>query len=206
MNSENELILMPDNLFGALAIQDRESMLVRAADREALFGIAVEYFVQQGCIVRQDTGDASMHSELPLHIPGTAVTVRLGAPQREELVALIGAAALLVGAGKVDLRTITLATLSALLYRIRKVQAQYGERSVIEAISEIPRPTAEAIALDLFGKPCRFPETDCRYQSAHDVTCAITLDLVSATLADLEKRGIVRRLNAVDPIEFGLVF
>jgi hypothetical protein len=74
--------------------------------------------------------------ELPLRIPGTSLVVRLTGPVEAELKALIAVGAYILGSGHLDPQAITLVAATALMARIRKLDADLGERSVVDALGE----------------------------------------------------------------------
>jgi len=143
--------------------------------------------------------------ELSLKVPGTAIIVRLGSPGKQELAAVLGLACYMFGSGMLDAKSITLVGVMAVLSRVRSLRAEFGERSIIDALGEVDRKTKENVTVALYGKPCRYPRANCRYLASDGRHCAIETSQVSATIDDLVHRNILRSRSAVEPIEYGLV-
>jgi hypothetical protein len=171
--------------------------------RDALFRITVDYLATQGAVGGVTTHESWL-SEASSRIPGTAVVVRLSKPTSDELKALVVAAAALIAIGSADAKTITVAAAIAMMNRIKKARKEYGEVSILDAIAELRRPTAEAVSTFLFGNPCRYPGSECRFISQNG-DCSISRDAVTATMADMTRTGILRQKNSVEPIEYGIV-
>lgn len=174
------------------------------AQKGDVYAVVVEYLRQQGQIVGRP-GDVQLPNELPLKIPGAAFVVCLSMPTREELSALIALSVLLAGSGSVDLKGLGVTALLAALTRIRKLRAEYGERSIVDIIAQMAPVTARDIVLSLHGKPCRYPKGTCQFLAEDSMTCALSLEEASRTLSALVERRVVRTLNAVPPLQFGLV-
>lgn len=204
MNVAEPITLTPDSFLAALGLGDLEKRLRSAEERQALFELTIEYLKENGQGSTASLPTSTSSSELQLKVPGVALVVRLNAPTREELVALIALAYFVFGTGGIDVRSVALAGLTGLLARMRRLRAQYGERSIIEALADLHRPTAGQITLALFGRPCRFPDADCRFMEGSSLRCAISNEDVTKIATDLVTRGLLRRLNAVEPYEFGV--
>jgi hypothetical protein len=201
MNSEYS-ILTPDAFLRTLGLRDLESFVTTANQRDALFRVAIDYMKTEGKFI--EDGSAGWHGEMSMRIPGSALVVRLGKPGEKELAAILAIIAALMGTGHLDAKTVTLTAALAIMKRVSKVKAEYGERSIIEIVSKLPRPTAKDVTLELFGNKCRNPKASCRYMTSNDF-CQISLEQVEATITSLEEREIVRKLNATPPIEYGIV-
>jgi hypothetical protein len=142
---------------------------------------------------------------LPLKMPGTSAVVRLGKSDRDELECLLGLALCVVNMGTIDVKSVTVARPVALSSRVGRLRKEYGERSIFDALGEVDRPTIRDVTLALYGKPCRYPKTDCRFRNHDGKECAILRDQVEKTIEDLAARRILRRRNAVEPYEYSAV-
>ena len=143
--------------------------------------------------------------ELSLKVPGTAIIVRLSGPVQQELAAVLGLACYMFGSGMLDAKSITLVGVMAVLSRVRSLRAEFGERSIIDALGEVDRKIKENVTIALYGKPCRYPKANCRYLASDRQHCAIETSQVSATIDDLVRRNILRSRSAVEPIEYSVV-
>ena len=157
------------------------------------------YLSERGLVDEPSDKFATEPDEMPLRIPGTAVHVRLGAirePELKEIIALVGGLGLL----HEPTLAISLTSLLALARLVQVLRTEYGERSMVEALRVAQSPTAASVAGVLHGAACRHPNAGCRF--ALDGTCVVAGDAVAKTLADLAERGVLLRLNAVEPNEY----
>jgi hypothetical protein len=189
-----------DHFLGPLRLPDLPGALPQR--RRELYDAIVELLRADGLLVEDVvSAPASSQHDADLRIPGTPVHVHMSAikePHLNEIVTLLGALGL-------HLRgeyAITFAGLQALARLVSVLKTQYGERSVVEALGATKPPAADGVAGILHGAPCRHPGANCRYMQ--EGTCTISVSAVAATLSDLEGRGIVRRLNAVEPYEYAV--
>jgi len=188
------------------------------AELERLYDITSEWLRQEGHATPVAAGDGG--SEMNLKLPGLPIHVRLSAPTRDEIELFVTAGVMLLGAMRADPGTLGVGAVVALLTRVRLLRARYGELCLVEAIGELKRPTARNICASLLGKPCRRPKANCQFHQDGDPngdpggsetdsrrgTCGFALEPVQITIGALEERKIIRRLNAVDPAEYGVVF
>lgn len=202
--SESASVLTPDTFLRVLGLPDIERKLNGAAQRAVLFALVTQFVGDQGCA--GTSAPLAPAGELPLRIPGTSLVVRLTGPVEAELKALIAVGAYILGSGHPNPQAITLVAATALLARIRKLDADLGERSVIDVLGEPGKKSARDIMLKLYGKPCRHPRANCRFRADDQAHCAISLDTTKAILDGLAEQGILRTLPYIDPPEYTVVF
>jgi hypothetical protein len=194
------LTISADHFLGPLGLPELRGALPQR--RRELYEAIVEFLRGQGLVVDGATGaPAGAREEADLRIPGTPVHVHVSAikePQLNEIVTLLGGLGLHHKGGY----AITLAGLQALARLFSVLKTNYGERSVVEALTDAKPPTADAVTGVLHGAPCRHPGAKCRFME--DGTCTISRPAVATTLTDLDERGVVRRLNAVEPYEYAI--
>jgi len=203
--SESASILTPDTFLQVLGLPDIERKLNGAEQRIALFALAAEFLGDQA-VFPGTTAPPTPTGELPLRILGTSLVVRLTGPVEAELKALIAVGAYILGSGHPDPQAITLVAATALLTRIRKLDVDLGERSVVDALGEPGGKSARGIMLKLYGRPCRHPRSNCRFRAGDQVHCAISLDTTKAILEGLTAQGVLRTLPYINPPEYGVVF
>jgi hypothetical protein len=189
-----------DHFLGPLGLPELQGALPQR--RRELYDAIVELLRKQDLVIEGTRGaSAGAGDEADLRIPGTPVHVHISAvtePQLNEIVTLLAG----LGLHHKGEYAITLAGLQALARLFSVLKTKYGERSVVEALTDATPPTADGVTGVLHGAPCRHPGANCRYMQ--DETCTISVAAVATTLADLESRGVVRRLNAVHPHEYAI--
>ena len=203
--NESIATLTPDTFLNVLGLREVEQQLRGVDQREALFKLTVAFLKERALPAEVLPNNASL-AEFPLRVPGTAVVVRLSGSVQQEVAALLGVAGYLLGSGMLDAKSVTLVGVMALLTRLRKLRTDFGERSIVDVLGEVDRKTARNVASLLYGKPCRYPRSNCRYRAPNGEHCIIGLNQVEATLNDLVERNILRRLTAAEPTEFTVVF
>jgi hypothetical protein len=203
--SESVSVLTPDTFLQVLGLPDIERKLNGAEQRIALFALAAEFLGHQA-VFPGTTAAPTPTGELPLRIPGTSLVVRLTGPVEAELKALIAVGAYILGSGHPDPQAITLVAATALLTRIRKLDVDLGERSVVDALGEPGGKSGRGIMLKLYGRPCRHPRSNCRFRAGDQVHCAISLDTTKAILEGLTAQGVLRTLPYINPPEYTVVF
>lgn len=182
---------------GSLAAQVRDP-----EQRDALYKLACEYFESEDAI---ETDPSGGQGDLAWKVPSTAITIRLGDLTAKEATEILGLAAILLGTGASP----TLFALTPLLTvrnRVRKLRTKTGERSIFEAVPEAKPPTADQVAALLYGKPCRYPTSECRFMDAKSNTCQISREEAQKTIEWLVEAQVLRQLNPTDPIEYSVVF
>lgn len=203
--SESASVLTRDTFLQVLGLPDIERKLNGAEQRIALFALAAEFLGDQA-VFPGTPAPSTPTGELPLRIPGTSLVVRLTGPVEAELKALIAVGAYILGSGHPDPQAITLVAATALLTRIRKLDVDLGERSVVDALGEPGGKSARGIMLKLFGRPCRHPRSNCHFRADEQGHCAISLDTTKAILEGLTAQGVLRTLPYINPPEYGVVF
>lgn len=191
--------ISPDYFLQPLGLGELRGLPPRR--RRELYNAIVDYLHQQGLV--REFGAAvpgGTVQEVELRVPGTPLHVHVSAikePQLKEIISLLG------GLGLVDHKAaFTLTGLQTLARLVSVLKTEFGERSVVEALSDVKPPTADAVAGILHGARCRHPGASCRF--LFDGTCTINGPAVATTLEDLARRGIVRKLNAVAPYEYAV--
>lgn len=201
-----EVVITRDTFAPALGLTDVVDRLRNRDEVNHLFQLILEFLSNEGAITELDQPVRLGDAELPLLL-GRTFHVRLGAPLKEELHAIANAAALAMGAVSFatdDWRGVTLAAIVALSQRVHLLKQEYGERCLVESLTEVDRPTAEAGCANLFSKRCRRPNAGCRFHVVAEDSCGLDLESFRSTVDDLEQRNILRRRNAVDPYEYSV--
>ncbi len=198
-------VLTPDTFLQVLGLPDIERTLNGANQRSALFWLAIGYLREQALVAEAPEPEVPP-GVLGLRIPKTAFVVRLGGPVQDEIKEILAVGAYILGVGKLDAQALTLVGVMALLTRLRKLNTDYGERSIVDALSEVTEKSARRVNLQLFGKPCHHPKSNCRYRAPEGEHCNISLDQTQAVLGDLIGRGILRKLTSAEPVEYAVVF
>lgn len=171
-------------------------------DKEQLYKLLSEHAQTQGLAHTIDPeGNAS---EMAFKLPGLPLHLSLSSPSREELTHFITAAAILAGCISGGLAGVGISLVTALATRLQLLQARFGEVCIVEVLAEVKRPTERNTCTALLGSPCRRPKAECQFMSDESI-CNLDLASLQATLKELESRHVVKRLNAVEPIQFGVV-
>jgi hypothetical protein len=196
------LTISEEHFLEPLGLPELEGAL--PARRRELYAAIVELLAEDGLIAKVASGSpVTLGQEAELRIPGTPVHVHISAITEPRLNEILTMGAALDFHQKPEI-PITLAGLQALWRLVTTLKTEYGERSVVEALGNAKPPSAETVTGILHGAPCRHPGKGCRYMQ--DGTCTIPGSAVAQTLEHLEGRGVVQRLNAVEPIEYGVTF
>jgi hypothetical protein len=204
MARERRLTISDESYLEPLGLARYRTRLKSAEQEQALYGLVVDFLATKDAI-GEAVGSAGDGPELPFKVPGAPVHVRLSTPTKDELSSFVGIAALLLGAVSGNVVGLTIGAVLAAAARIEWLKAQYGEVCVVESVSESQPPTARDITLTLYGKTCRRPGAGCRFHQTESNTCGLGLDATSTTLGSLAERKVVKTLNAVEPIEYGIV-
>jgi hypothetical protein len=183
----------------------RHRHLIRTPEQEQqLYELIVDFLAEKDALLRPSEAGTE-ETELPFKVPGLPLHIRLSAPTKDELNTFAGIAALVVGAATGNVLGLTVGAILAVATRIQWLKAQYGEVCLVESVSESQPPSVREITLTLYGQRCRRPKAGCQFHQKDTNTCGLSPDAVTKTLADLEERNVVKRLNVVEPIEYGIV-
>jgi hypothetical protein len=202
---QQELTLTQDTFLRVLGLSAVEQGLNGAAQRAALFAVASDYLRKRGEVARLELPNVPPGT-LAMLVPRTSFHVRLSGPVQIEIKEILVLGAYMLGGGKLDPQALTLVSIMALVTRLRKLNVDYGERSIVDALGEVSEKSARQVMLKLYGKACRYPLSACRYREPDDGHCAITLEQTQATLEALVDRGILRRPKVTEPVEYAVVF
>jgi hypothetical protein len=202
---QQELTLTQDTFLRVLGLSAVEQSLDGAAQRAALYALASDYLRQRGEVAKLEIPSVPP-GVLAMLVPRTSFHVRLSGPVQDEIKEILVVGAYILGAGKLDPQALTLVGIMALVTRLRKLNVDYGERSIVDTLGEVSEKSARQVMLKLYGKVCRYPLSKCRYRKPDDEHCAITLEQTQATLDDLVNRGILRRPKVTEPVEYAVVF
>jgi hypothetical protein len=198
-------VLTPDTFLQTLGLSDIERKLNGANQRSALFWLAIDFLRERAVVTKVPEREVPP-GVLAMRIPRTAFVVRLSGPVQDEIKEILAVGAYILGTGKLDAQALTLVGVMALVTRLRKLNVDYGERSIVDALGEVTEKSARWVRLQLFGKPCRYPQSNCRYRRTDGDHCNISLDQTQATLEDLVGRSILRKLTSADPAEYAVIF
>lgn len=202
---QNEVTLTRDTFLRALDMPDVERVLGDADQRTALFGLAIDFLREKTEVTRTLSVPDLPPGVLGALVPRTAFHVRLTGPIRDEVKEVLAVGAYILGTGRLDGHALTLVGVMALLTRLRKLNADYGERSIVDALGKADEKSAQRVTLQLNGKQCCYPQSSCRYRHS-DGNCIISLEQAQEVLNDLVDRGILRKLTSAEPVEYGVVF
>jgi hypothetical protein len=204
MARERTVTISRESYLEPLGLAEQRRHITTAEQEQQLYELIVGFLAEKDAVstpaeaVVEDT-------ELPFKVPGLPLHVRLSAPTKDELTTFAGIAALIVGAASANVVGLTVGAVVAVATRVQLLKAQYGEVCLVESVSESDPPTAREITLTLYGKRCRRPKAGCRFHQTETNTCGLGPDAVVKTLAHLEERKVVKTLNAVEPLEYGIV-
>jgi len=202
---ETVVALTIDTFLGSIGLAGHERLIRSRAERELLYELTVHVVRRLGEVVEAPAA-GNPPAELPMRLGRSAVVVRLTDPTKLEAAAtVVSWGFVLLGIGSSDIANITVSTLVSLLPRIRVLRAEYGERSVADAMGQVERRTADEIFIVLNGQPCRYPRARCRFLGPDGTSCAIKPRDVGETLRYMEQREIIRQRNGVEPFEYGIV-
>lgn len=204
MNQE-ELTLTPDTFLRVLGVPNVEQVLGSAAHRKALFDLAMDFLREEAEVTRIWSYPDLPPGTLGMLVPRTAFHVRLTGPVQDEVKQILAVGAYILGTGRLDGQALTLVGVTALLTRLRKLNADYGERSIVDALGKVTEKSAQRVTLQLNGKPCCYPQSSCRYRQS-DGNCVISPEQTQEVLNDLVDRGILRKLTSAEPVEYAVVF
>ena len=203
--SEQTNVLTPDTFLRTLGMPDVVTKLNGADQQSALFWLAIGFLRERAMVAKAPEPELPPGT-LGMRIPRTAFVVRLSGPVQDELKQVLAVGAYILGTGKLDAQALTLVSVMALLTRLRKLNVDYGERSIVDALDEVTEKSARRVGLQLFGKPCRYPQSNCRYRGSDSDNCNISLDQVQGILEDLVERGVLRKLTSAEPAEYSVIF
>jgi hypothetical protein len=202
---QQELTLTQDTFLRVLGLSAVEQGLDGAAQRAALYALASDYLRQRGEVAKLEIPNVPP-GVMAMLVPRTSFHVRLSGPVQDEIKEILVVGAYILGGGKLDPQALTLVGVMALVTRLRKLNVDYGERSIVDTLGEVSEKSARRVMLKLYGKACRYPLSKCRYRNPDDEHCAITLEQTQTTLDDLVNRGILRRPKVTEPVEYSVVF
>lgn len=175
--------------------------------RDELFRLVIDYATPRG-LLRPVTSENAALAELSSRVFRSAFVIRLSEPTTEELKALVTAGAVVIALGGGDTKATIPVAAAALVRRLKKAQKEYGEVSILDAVQELQRqsllPTADSVSRFLFGNPCRYPASGCRYIASNG-TCSFRPDAVSTTMQAMVKDEKLLAKNSVEPIEYAIV-
>lgn len=208
MSEERELTISQETFLKALGVNRVESSIHSEVAMRKLYELTSEYLIATGAAKPVDEARGRT-TELPLKLPGLPIHVRLSAPSKEELTDFINAGMIILAVARGDIQAVTGVTIGAvmsLMTRTQLLRAKYGEVCLVEAVAECKRPTQGNVCQVLYGNPCRRPNIGCQFHEEKTSKCLFELAKVKSTLQDLEQKKIIKRLNAVNPAEYGVVF
>ena len=204
MARERTVTITRESFLEPLGLRRHRESLSTPEQEQQLYDLVVDFLAEKDAVSAADPAVVE-NTELPFKVPGLPLHVRLSSPTKDELTTFVGIAALILGAAAGNVPGLTVGAIVAVATRVQLLKAQYGEVCLVESVSESVPPTAREITLTLYGKRCRRPKAGCRFHQAETNTCGIAPDAVVKTLAHLEERKVVKTLNAVEPIEYGIV-
>lgn len=197
MKQTVDTLITPETYLTELGIVPPAGTLRDPEHRSALYGLLAEHLVENGWAAPTDGG--APPSGLELRVLGTALHVRLGPPDAEEVATFAALVALVLGAG-VDPAALSAGGVVSLRARIGTTNARYGERSVVDAVLILKRASARDVVVTLSGHPCRHPGAGCRY--ARDGNCTIDETSADAIAEHLAERQILTRETTVPPVVY----
>jgi hypothetical protein len=203
MTKDTEVLLSQETFLAELAMGQTRTAL-DAANVARLYALASEYLVNRGAGLAVDAS-RGRPGELPYKIPGMPIHVRLSAPTREELKDFLSCGMMLLGMAKGDPAAITVGVVLTLMSRVRLLKAPFGERCVVAAVLESPRPVERNVCEVLYAKQCRRPTVKCRFHDGENNVCLLGLKDITRVLQGLRDKNVLELITAVDPPEYSVV-
>jgi hypothetical protein len=201
MSATEDLIISRDTFLQQLGLPHARQAVGGPQEIESLYDLVSDHLRAQG--MAQPVAPEGTSHELALKLPGLPLHLRLTDLSREEIVLFVTAALVIAGSGG-GLAGVASGVVSTLATRLKVLRAQYGELCLIEALAESRRPTPRNACATLLGKPCRRPKARCQFEQENGL-CGFDLPSLQTTLQHLEAQKVVRRVNVVDPAEYGVV-
>lgn len=198
------VLISRDSFLEPLGLGNLAGRITGRQARERVYELLVDYLRMAGLVEEREPDQVGL-AELPLRIPGTPLTVRLAPTSQDSLELMGGLIVAAVGHPVVGMGALTASGVLQAARRIRVSRAQFGERSVLDALAGGAQ-TAEDVVLALYNRPCRHLAAKCQFLDAATGLCALGKAEASAVLDDLVAQSVVRRRNPVPPIRYSIQF
>lgn len=193
--------------------QQVRSMMATSQALEHLYLGVLTYLSEQGYAVLDGVPDsqAAAAGQLPLMI-GKTVHVNVSklflGKDLKDITASMAVLMSVVVNQYTDNPAALAPLIPTLVGMVKRLKKQLGEVCVVEYIREYYSPrlqsgaTAQLIAHELGGEPCRYPGQGCRYEAAR--TCAIKSESAAAVIQALKGKEIIEPITHEEPLEWRL--
>jgi hypothetical protein len=171
------------------------------------------YLTEEG-YVREKDGAASLliaGGQLPLMI-GKTVHINVSklflSTELKDFTASLAILVSVVATHHTDNPAALAALIPTLVSTVKRLKKQLGEVCVVDYVREYysrrlqSGATADLVAHELGGEPCRYPGQGCRYEDMG--TCAIKKESADAILRALKDKEIVEAITHEEPLEWRL--
>jgi hypothetical protein len=199
------IVVDRETFFDQLGLRNVKARIRDRKEGDRVCATIIEFLRAEGVIELEESSEDQLR-ELNLMIPGTSLHVALTSELKVKLKDLALIALILLGIGQGAWPAVAAGLLTNLIAKISTVRKQYGERCILESLGEINQRSREAICVNLYGHPCRYPRAGCQFMKPEGETCGFGLDGIQQTLHSLEAREIIRRENSVEPFIWKIVF
>jgi len=146
--------------------------------------------------------ESSGTRELDLKIPGIPVHINLSKFLLDKIESFLAAWLIIQGASQADARLVGVGIVVELMNKLTVLEKQHGELCAVESLATVVPKTSEGVCLNLYGKPCRYPNVKCQFLKERKGTCNFNKKAVRETIEHLEKRGVIEKVNAVEPVSW----
>lgn len=201
--SDEEVLLTRDTFLSQFGLDNKASN-IDSEKINHLYHLTIQYLDEKG-IASQTDPKQVRSDELAYMVPHVPLHVRLSAPSRDELQDFLSCGLALLGMVSVQPAALTAGILMSLLSRIRLLNAQNGERCIVEAVQESRRPSERNICEILRGNECRRPSVKCRCQDSKKNLCLMELKDARAALVILCEKKVIKLEKAYEPPEYQIV-
>ena len=192
-------ILTRDTFAKRLQLTHFESRLRDRDVASGLYALLSEYLSSLG-VVRVFPTRAPADA-LSFIVPGTPIHVNLKEVPKEAI-ETFALCYLLIQHQVTAQPVLVVASLVKSVWKnLSVLDVQRGERCIVESLAEVQITTAEEVALNLTGAPCRYPDRGCQFLN-NCGKCSISLDATDRTLQELEKKKVVQLKVFTDPKEW----
>lgn len=174
-----------------------------------LFDLVVEFLRQkQNCNLKAsyDCEGTGYNSGMGLMIPHTTYHVRLTKLDKQNIKDLIAFGGMVLGTSSGEPISIAISTIIGLFDKVSKLKKQYGEMCIINSLDSLKRKTTSNIYRIFSGSTCKYQKIECQFLCPNNDQCGISEEDVETTIKALVDKGILKRVNNVDPAEWGMVF
>jgi len=196
------ILMTRDNFLKVLSLDVKGKPMMNRERIDHFYKIMIDFLHENKAIDSVDKTE-SISSDLAFMIPGTSFHLRISTDLKEDVNALLIAYLVWVGIKQDSTVAVTVPVLMNIISRIRKLKIDTGEVCIMEALSEVNEKTATAICASLFGKTCRYSDSNCQFM--HDDSCGMSLDAAEKTMEAMADQKVIKKMNHVEPFVWSVV-